>query len=75
MDMREYDIWIEGFAATGNHQRAQYLGKHKGFSFEDACKAACIARKWDMSSYDEKRNSYWGCKFFDNEKGARASFG
>lgn len=35
---KEFDIWIEGYAATGESSGASYIGKSKGIDFEDACR-------------------------------------
>lgn len=35
--MKEFEIWIEGYAATGESSSASYLGKAKGNTFREAC--------------------------------------
>lgn len=71
----EYEVWIEGYAATGDRANARFLGKFSGPDFKSACIEAMKALKWDMGYYDEERNSFWACRFYDNEREARASFG
>ena len=79
----EYEVWIEGFAATGQSQKAFQLNlthdtstKWKGNSFREACINAMTSLEWDMAHYyNYENNSYWACRFFDNEKDARKSFG
>ena len=88
--MKEYEIWMEGFAATGNQQGAHLIGKAKGIDFKDACKnfeyPEDMIREWDglvMKKKGEKLKldehyeypSIWGCQLYDNEKDARKSFG
>lgn len=73
--MKAYTIWLEGYQATGEHGTATCLGSHQGETFQDACKQAVIARDMDLKSYSEERNTYWGCRFFDNEAEAREGFG
>lgn len=34
---REFEIWSEGYAATGERSGAIYFGKSIGKTFEDAC--------------------------------------
>ena len=34
---KEYDIWTEGFAVTGNQSEASYIGKASGKTFNEAC--------------------------------------
>ena len=36
--MKEYEIWSEGYAATGERGTAHYYGKAMGETFEEACK-------------------------------------
>lgn len=39
LEEKEFDIWVEGYRATGESQTAQYFGKQKGFSLADARKS------------------------------------
>lgn len=71
----KFEVWIEGYACTGNSGTAEFLSIEEADSFSEACKKALIRNGWDMSYYDEERNQYWGCRFFDNEIEARKSFG
>lgn len=73
--MDDYDVWMEGYNVTGQHQDASYLGKYAAPSFRLACKMALIANNYDMQYYSEERNSYWGCKLYMNEVEARKNFG
>ena len=90
--MAAFEVWIEGYAATGENSPARRLLKDgetvtqwEGISFQQACVKALNELNWDMlytgaqgcgsSYYDIGNNSYWGCRFFDNEVDARKSFG
>jgi hypothetical protein len=79
--MARFEVWVEGYAATGNIAKAQQLiGRHgtplwEAPTFEEACVKALRALGWDMKYYDKKENSYWGCTFYDNEEDARRYFG
>lgn len=73
--MPRFDVWSEGYSATGGSAQAFYLGSYPAKTFNEACFKALMTKKWDMSFYDMKRNTYWGCRFFDNEADARKSFG
>ena len=73
--MKNYEVWDEGFATNGNQSTAVYLGVYKAETFVNACRIAIMANDWDMNYFDEKNISYWGCKFYDNEKDARKNFG
>lgn len=35
--MKEFEIWSEGYAATGEHSVAHFQGKSKGNNFDEAC--------------------------------------
>lgn len=103
--MREYEIWSEGYAATGEHSPAHFHGKSFGNTFEEAIEnfrhpediiaaynGEVIVKKGSPLSY-EKTERYvedkksplgmklktvyttWACRYFDNEKDARKSFG
>lgn len=73
--MEKYEIWLEGFSITGSHGKAECLGIYEGETFEKACETALEHEGYDMDFYNDKTNTYWGCRLFDNEGQARASFG
>lgn len=35
--MKEFEIWEEGYAATGQHSGAYFIGKAMGETFDEAC--------------------------------------
>jgi hypothetical protein len=70
----EWEVWMEGFAATGESAGAQYYGTYPGSSFKEAVLKA-VKEHGLQGSFDESRLSYWGCRFFSSEAEARASFG
>jgi hypothetical protein len=79
----EYQVWSEGYAATGNSGEAFQLNltngtctMWKGDTFRAACINAMLSIGWEIDHYyDYGKNTYWGCRFFDNEQDARKSFG
>jgi hypothetical protein len=71
MTIKEYEIWSEGFVATGQHGFAHHHGRCSAGSFKDACKTFFK----DDTCFNEDRLTYWGCRLFDNEKEARETFG
>ena len=73
--MKTFEIWSEGFAVTGNSAIAGFEGNYEGEDFVSACKAMVLAKGWDNRLYSAESNSFWGCRFFDNEADARKSFG
>lgn len=70
-----FNVYIEGYCCSGDSSKASYLGQFKGKTFEEACERALKEKSWDMSYYDRKSNTYWACRFFDNEEDARKCFG
>lgn len=87
--MKEFEIWSEGYRATGESSDATFHGKFAGETFDDAVNKfneQCVkkygkpsAEKGSvldgrtMKPLDDWR--IWGCKLFDNEADARKSFG
>jgi hypothetical protein len=70
-----FDIWCEGFNATGERGDATQLGTAVGTSFEDAC-ARFFESHPEKSVYFNARDlTYWGCRLFDNEAAARKAYG
>ena len=72
---KKYHVWMEGYRATGQSSDATYLGSVWATDFKAACELALKLRNWDMDYYDSASNTYWGCRFFDNEAKAREVFG
>jgi len=83
-EQSKYQVWLEGYAATGESGTAMQLNLPNedctlwegGVSFRAACLNALETLKWEIDHYyDYARNTYWGCRFFDNEQDARKTFG
>ena len=66
-----YEIWSEGYAATGERGEAIKIGEAEAESFQEACNT--LLRENGL--YDSARLTYWGCRLFDNEADARKLFG
>lgn len=71
------DLWTEGYHVQEGLCPARFCG-----TFEcDTLKEAIIMYKetltdpYSISCIDVEDESFWGCKFFDNEADARKSFG
>lgn len=79
--MKKYQVWLEGFSATGNNETAKKLTRKneettwEADTFQEACEKALRTLKWEMKYYNNDRNTYWSCRFFDNETDARKNFG
>jgi len=72
---QEWELWLEGYVATGNRSGARYLGIFVAPTFKEACDL--WGNRHANKGYYSNRGhpSYWGCRIFDNEIDARRSFG
>lgn len=70
---REFDVWMEGYSATGQYCPHEFVGKAIAKDFKTACAIAVKERYGEEEFnkyYDADRCSYWGCRCFDNEEDA-----
>lgn len=75
---REFEVWVEGYQATGEHNTAHLVGKAMGYSFRDAVhnlKATFDPKTTRDWSIDGPVMNIWGCTLYDNETDARKAFG
>lgn len=75
-----WHVWCEGYAATGEHGTAHFVGKKWAKTFDRACELLHKERgSKAMGDFThETENSpprYWGCRLYDNEYDARKSYG
>ena len=86
MDQRGvHAIWMEGYAATGEHETADLIGYYCGETFDDAVREFIETdyneKGWGTYEPPERLGGYgkyhtiWGCALYDNEKDARKGFG
>jgi hypothetical protein len=73
-----WQVWMEGYCVSGNEDTARYLGTYNAATFKEAVLLAVICH--DMTDdlvidYHDNSCCWWGCKFYDNEVGARKKFG
>ncbi len=87
--VREFEIWMEGYAATGEHGTAHMIGKGFGSTFDEAVKDYMSknpkhgieengrSRYISEDAYKNRRSNWniWACSLFDNETDARKLFG
>jgi len=73
--MKVYDIWAEGYAATGESGGATLVGQACGETFKAACDKYATYDEGFKKLYDPLRLTYWGCKLFDNRHDAQERFG
>ena len=86
---RKYEIWCEGYRATGEHGTAHFVGTGVGKTFDDAVRDL-MGRNPDhgiepntpngyvnQHAYANRRSNWdiWRCDLFDNEAAAREAFG
>lgn len=86
---KEFKIWMEGYATTGDFEKATMIGTSKGFTFDDAIrnyiennpksgiKKNKKTRYSNEEAYQNRKSNWniWACNLFDNETDARKSFG
>ena len=71
-----WQVWSEGYVATGESARATHHGVWPGETFLEACQAWVDSLPEDNHKYyDKLNNSYWGCRLYPTETLARAMFG
>ena len=70
----KFEIWSEGYWATGDKDSAGYHGEWEGETFADACEA-WASNIQHPEYFNKSRLTYWGCRLFDNEIDARKTFG
>lgn len=62
---------MEGLEMNGARCGARFIGTFEAETFAQACRKAFK----EDSFYDPMRNSYFGCRLYDNEADARKTFG
>lgn len=67
----KFEVWMEGYRATGESAPAHKVGEVEAPDFAAACDALCGA----MECYDRAKRAVWACRLFDNETDAQRSFG
>ena len=73
-----YDIYEEGYAATGESRGAIYLGQGEGETFLDACKNYIEKTGYgEIKQYSngEYYASNWACRWFPTLEEAQKYFG
>lgn len=72
------EVWMEGYAATGQHGCAQLLGIYDVPTFDEAVEMynrPSFIRKTPAEKGMDGVWRIWGCRLFDNEIEAKESFG
>lgn len=71
--MKTFEIWSEGYVATGERAGARLHGTATGEDFRSACIA--YFKTNPSTSFNAGTLTYWGCRLFDNEVDARKAYG
>lgn len=74
-ELQEFQIWSEGYKATGEHGRAMLHNVVIAASFKEACDKLAERDANFKAFYDPERMTYWGCRLYDNSTDARRSHG
>lgn len=75
IEQKEYEIWSEGYTATGQSSGAMLLGYCHGTDLKDACINYAKQNAEFASYFSAERMTHWGCRLFDNREDAQRSFG
>ncbi len=73
--MNSYEIWSEGYRATGDQGGACFHGIGRGENFGEACEDHFDDERDPSGFFDRKELTYWGCRLYNSEADARATFG
>lgn len=72
--MALFEVWSEGYAATGESSPAQFHGKYEAETFKEAVYKyveTLSPKSKECFTDNEYGLRFWGCRFYDNEKDAR----
>lgn len=73
---RRWEVWMEGYRATGERGTHHCLGDARAISFATACLIVIKEQHPELEKhFDARANKVWGCQLFDNATDAARSFG
>lgn len=75
--LKQFTVWSEGYAATGDSNTAHRIGTVYATSFLEACAMLHRSKGGDaqLGHFTQDPPAFWGCRLYDNEADARRSFG
>ena len=73
--MKTFEIWMEGYCATGEHGAHSFLGTSKGNTFREAVINFINKHPEHKDLFDEKYLTIWACRLFPTEEEAAKNFG
>lgn len=76
-EWKEFEIWCEGFSATGESAPCHLVGTSRGRNFVHACHNYALSRvEWGKNfAIRDGVPSHWGCRLYDNRADAAKAFG
>ena len=74
MKEKPFNIYVEGYRATGEHGKAFLLYESFGESLEEAINNLPDSKREKIEYYGAYYQ-YWGCRLFDNLLDAQKMFG
>lgn len=75
-EMKTFEVWAEGYRATGDREFHRLMGKVEAETFKEACDIVFSkGDKYFRECYNPERLSHWGCRLFDNANDAAEAFG
>lgn len=71
--MKQFEIWSEGYSATGGSSGPIYFGKSHGQTFREACDNFAKSNPAFARYYDSDRLTHWACRLYDSMDNALMS--
>ena len=68
--MVEFEIWSEGYSATGESSGPIYFGKSFGRTFREACDNFAKSNPEFARNYDPDRLTHWACRLYSSKDSA-----
>lgn len=73
--MKTWEIWSEGYRATGESSKAFKLGEGIGETFHEACIDLANRSKYFNTFFNEEQLTHWACRLYATEWQAREVYG
>lgn len=68
--LEKFEVWSEGYEATGDRAPHQFMGEAVRETFQEACIAVMNANRMNDVSFDAQNLTYWGCRLFPTKQEA-----
>jgi hypothetical protein len=73
--MRKIEVWVEGYAATGERGGCWFAGVAEANTLHEAAEKVAKENRDFRNSYDPVKHTWWGCRIFESRCEAQKSFG